>query len=123
MIGIEVCNLSTIPGISLAVLGHVGRLLAQTGDDESWAFLGEDSLAWLVLAFGAAMVVGNVLALLRPPSPDGATAKGSERGGPGERGDGTSSDGSQGRAPLGRAAVMIGIGAIAAVWGLASLLG
>ncbi len=32
-------------------------------------FLGEDLLAWLVLAFGGAMAVGNVLALIRPPTP------------------------------------------------------
>ena len=32
--------------------------------------LGEDFLPWMVLAFGAAMVVGNVAALLRPPQGD-----------------------------------------------------
>ena len=31
-------------------------------------FLGEDLLAWLVLAFGGAMLVGNVAALVRPPA-------------------------------------------------------
>ena len=30
-------------------------------------FLGEDLLAWLVLAIGGALCVGNVLALVRPP--------------------------------------------------------
>ncbi|MEY3749260.1 MAG: hypothetical protein RLZZ449_1154, partial [Actinomycetota bacterium] len=29
-------------------------------------FLGEDLLAWLLLAFGGAMFVGNIAALLRP---------------------------------------------------------
>ena len=36
------------------------------GDDAS-VFLGEDLLAWLVLAIGAALAVGNALALIRPP--------------------------------------------------------
>ncbi|HJP16875.1 MAG TPA: hypothetical protein QF762_07905 [Acidimicrobiales bacterium] len=31
-------------------------------------FLGEDLLGWLLLALGAAMVVGNGLAIFRPPS-------------------------------------------------------
>ena len=31
-------------------------------------FLGEDLLVWLVLAFGGAMLVGNLLALVRPPA-------------------------------------------------------
>ena len=31
-------------------------------------FLGEDLLVWLVLAFGGAMLVGNLLALVRPPT-------------------------------------------------------
>ena len=37
-------------------------------------FLGEDLLAWLVLAFGGAMFVGNVAAVFRPretPREDG----------------------------------------------------
>ena len=31
-------------------------------------FLGEDLLGWLLLALGAAMVVGNGLAIIRPPA-------------------------------------------------------
>lgn len=65
-------------------------------------FLGDDLLPLLVLALGAAMVVGNGLALARPP----AEAK----------------EGELGRAPAGRSAVMIGIGLVAAVWALASLV-
>lgn len=103
MIGIEVDNLSTISGNFLGLSARVNEVLAQSGDDESWAFLGEDSLAWLVLAFGAAMVVGNVLALIRPPADDAG--------------------GAQRSAPLGRSMIMIAIGAIAAVWGLVSILG
>jgi hypothetical protein len=66
--------------------------------DDGQLFLGENFFPWMILAFGAAMVVGNILALVRPPA-DG------------------------GRAPVGRAAVMITIGAVAAVWGIASLVG
>jgi hypothetical protein len=66
-------------------------------------FLGEDLLPWLVLALGAALVVGNVLALVRPP----------ER----EREEGELEN-----APVARSLVMAAVGAIAAVWALASLL-
>ena len=66
--------------------------------DDGQLFLGENFFPWMILAFGAAMVVGNILALVRPPA-DG------------------------GRAPVGRAAVMITVGAVAAVWGIASLVG
>ena len=31
-------------------------------------FLGEDILIWIVLAFGGAMCVGNILALVKPPA-------------------------------------------------------
>jgi hypothetical protein len=31
-------------------------------------FLGHDLLAWLVLAMGAALAVGNIAALVRPPA-------------------------------------------------------
>ncbi len=64
-------------------------------------FLGEDLLAWLVLAIGAALVVGNGLALVRPP----------------ER----PQQGSLDRAPLSRTVLQIVIGALAAVWALATL--
>ena len=50
-----------------------------------------------MLALGAAMVVGNVLALVRPP----------------ESGE---------KPPVGRAAAMIVLGAVAAIWGIASLV-
>lgn len=65
-------------------------------------FLGEDLLAWLVLAMGAALALGTLLALVRPraETPEGELA----------------------RPPLGRSVVMIAIGTVAALWGLASLL-
>jgi hypothetical protein len=69
-------------------------------------FLGEDLLAWLVLAFGAAMAVGTTLALVRPrPQADDA----------GEVDELT-------RPPLARSVIMILVGTVAAVWGLASLV-
>ena len=65
-------------------------------------FLGDQLLAWLVLALGGAMAVGNAMALLRPPQ--------------------RTSKGDLARAPVGRSAVMIVIGAVAALWALASLV-
>ena len=65
-------------------------------------FLGEDLLAWLVLAIGAALAVGTLLALVRPQ----------------RQGD----EGDLARPPLARSVVMILLGTVAAVWGLASLL-
>jgi len=65
-------------------------------------FLGDDLLPLLVLALGAAMVMGNGLALVRPPS--------------------RPREGELERAPTGRSVVMIGIGLVAAVWALASLV-
>jgi len=66
-------------------------------------FLGEDLLAWLVLAIGAAMVAGNGLAMIRPP-------------------EAKRNDDDLERAPLGRSIAYIVVGLIAAVWGLATLL-
>ena len=65
-------------------------------------FLGEDILAWLVLAFGGAMFVGNVLALVRPPQKQS------------EAGDLTT-------ASKTRTIIMAIVGFIAALWALVSL--
>lgn len=65
-------------------------------------FLGDDLLAWLVLALGGALVAGNVAAIVRPPNQ------------PRE-------EGSLERAPVLRSVVMAAIGLVAAVWALASL--
>jgi hypothetical protein len=64
-------------------------------------FLGNNLLAWLLLALGGAMAVGNGLALIRPP----ADAK----------------KGDLPRAPVGRSVLFVVIGLIAAIWALASL--
>lgn len=65
-------------------------------------FLGEDLLAYLVLALGAALFVGNLLAVVKPP----------------ER----PREGDLGRAPVARSVVMAVVGLLAAVWAVASLV-
>ena len=64
--------------------------------------LGDDLLAWLVLAMGGALFVGNLLALLKPPA----------RPKPGELT----------RAPVGRSLKMTLLGGVAALWAIGSLL-
>jgi hypothetical protein len=66
-------------------------------------FLGEDLLAWLTLAFGGALFVGNLLAIVKPPE---------------KQLDETNLE----RAPVTRSVVFAGIGLIAAIWALASLV-
>ena len=66
-------------------------------------FLGADLLAWLTLAFGAALFVGNLLAIVKPP----------------ER---QLDDANLERAPVVRSAAFAAIGLIAAIWALASLV-
>ena len=66
-------------------------------------FLGEDLLAWIVLALGGAMAVGSFLAIVRPPE---------------QRRDEDDLD----RAPLFRSVVFILLGTVAALWALGSLL-
>ncbi len=65
-------------------------------------FLGEDLLPLLLLALGGALVMGNALALVRPPR--------------------ETKEGDLPRPPLGRSVVMIVIGLVTAIWALASLL-
>lgn len=66
-------------------------------------FLGENLLAYLVLALGGALAVGNILALVKPPE----SAK---------------SDTDLQKAPIARSVVMAAVGAVAAIWAVASLL-
>ena len=84
----------------------INVLLLGAESDDGLLLLGNDFLPWIVLAFGAAMIVGNVLALVRPPAPR-----------PGE-----DVPDEPMRPPYLRAGVMIVIGGIAAAWGLASLV-
>ncbi len=64
-------------------------------------FLGEDLLAWLVLALGGALFVGNALAVVKPPP--------------------QAKEGDLARAPIARSVVMAAAGLVAAIWSLASL--
>ncbi|MGH9134675.1 MAG: hypothetical protein ACRDZZ_12100 [Ilumatobacteraceae bacterium] len=66
-------------------------------------FLGEDLLAWLVLALGGALCVGNVVAIVRPPD---------------EQRDEANLE----RAPIGRSLAMALVGFVAALWALGSLI-
>ncbi len=80
----------------------ISPVLASVAEaDDPGFFLGDDLLAYLLLAFGGAMLVGNLLAITRPP--------------PAQQAEGT-------RAPVARSLVMAGLGGIAAVWALASLV-
>ena len=63
---------------------------------------GPDLLRYLVLALGGALVVGNVLALVRPP----------------ER----PQEGELGRAPVARTVVMALVGGLASLWAIATIL-
>ena len=63
---------------------------------------GPDLLAYLVLALGAAMAVGSVLALVRPPA--------------------DRREGDLERAPMGRSLAFAAVGLVAALWALGSLL-
>ena len=65
-------------------------------------FLGEGILICIVLAFGGAMCVGNILALVKPPA--------------------KIEEGSLPRAPKARSLAMAGVGAVAALWALLSLV-
>ncbi len=66
-------------------------------------FLGEDLLAWLTLAFGGALFVGNGLAIVKPPARQ-------------------LDESNLQRAPVLRSVIYAAIGLVAAIWALASLI-
>ncbi len=66
-------------------------------------FLGDDLLQWLVLALGGALFAGNVVALVRPPQQQ-------------------LDEGALERAPVFRSVLYAGLGLIAAIWALATLI-
>lgn len=66
-------------------------------------FLGDDLLAWLLLAFGGAMCVGNLAAVFKP------------RDTPREEGE-------LNRAPVVRSVAMALLGGVAAAWAIFTLL-
>jgi hypothetical protein len=65
-------------------------------------FLGDNLLPLLVLALGGALLVGNVMALVKPPA--------------------RPKQGELRRAPTGRSLVMALVGLVAAVWALGTLV-
>jgi hypothetical protein len=65
-------------------------------------FLGDDLLPFLTLAFGGALFVGNVLAVIKPPAKQ-------------------LDDSNLQRAPVARSLVFAGLGLVAAIWAIASL--
>ena len=65
-------------------------------------FLGDNLLPYLVLALGGALLVGNGLALLRPPPEP--------------------KEGELTRAPVARTAVMMVVGLVATIWAIATLV-
>ncbi len=66
-------------------------------------FLGDDLLPFLVLAFGGALFVGNLLAVVKPPQ---------------EQLDDTHLE----RAPVARSLTFALLGLVAAIWAIASLV-
>ncbi|MBS1264831.1 MAG: hypothetical protein MAG471_00659 [Acidimicrobiaceae bacterium] len=70
-------------------------------------FLGEDLLAWLLLALGGAMAVGNMAALIRPPA---------------RRNPGGEATGDLERPPLWRSLIYIVLGSAVSVWALVTLV-
>ena len=66
-------------------------------------FLGEDLILWLLLALGGALFAGNLMAVVKPRQhqPDDDLLE---------------------RAPVGRSLLYAGLGLVAAIWALASLI-
>lgn len=65
-------------------------------------FLGDQLLAYLLLALGGALFIGNLMAVVRPPDQP--------------------KEGELARAPVARSLVMALCGLVACVWALASLI-
>ena len=97
---------------------------------------GPDLLIWLVLAFGGAMFVGNLMALVRPPAKSPRKGKSAtKRTGSSAKSNGSNVSKSAGsvpgppppaaplaKAPRSRTLAMMGIGGIASLWAIATLL-
>jgi hypothetical protein len=75
--------------------------VAAAGSSSNDFIGGPNLLQYFVLALGVALVVGNTLALIRPPA--------------------ESRKGELTRPPMGRSITMIVVGLIAAVWAIATL--
>lgn len=83
-------------------MGQYGDLVTSGADESFTPFLGEDLLVYLVLAMGAALVVGNLAAIMRPPA--------------------ARDEGELEQAPVRRSLIMAGIGLVATLWALVSLI-
>lgn len=82
------------------VFARTAGMLA--ADSDGTMFLGDDLIPYLVLALGAALLVGNVAAMARPrPAGD---------------------NGEMVRAPLWRAVPLALVGLVASIWALATLV-
>lgn len=88
-------GVSSSPAPSFGGSGSVGA------DVVGQLFLGENLLAWIILALGGALACGNAMALLRPPP--------------------EAREGDLPRAPVGRSLFMGALGLVAAIWALATL--
>lgn len=91
---------------SASVRPPIIAVLASTAEEQQdlSLFLGEDLIVWLVLAFGGALLAGNVAAIVRPPQREARK------------------EGDLESAPVARSAVMALIGLVATIWALVSLL-
>jgi hypothetical protein len=91
---------STRRATARAAAGEVGRRIRPHYSLD--VFLGQDLLAYLVLAIGGAMAVGSIAAIVKPPA--------------------QRAEGDLERAPLGRSIAFAAIGLIGALWALISLI-
>gem|GEM_PF-364107 len=69
------------------------------GAEDQQLFLGDNFFPWMMVALGAALLVGNFLARVRPPKEANGQLP-----------------------PLGRTLIMMLVGLMALVWGIATLL-
>ena len=93
---------------------HPGRL--------ELVFGGPDLMVWMLLAFGGALFVGNVMALVRPPAKRSARppARGTAKRRITEEDLATVA---LAKAPKARTIAMAAVGFIVSVWAIATLLG
>lgn len=83
---------------------------------EETLFLGKDLLPWLLFAFGSAMVVGNLLAMFRPPPDARPGTSGGRSGGASAKSGAPAAEPNRNRM-----IAMIAIGAVVAIWSGVSL--
>ncbi|MBK6856075.1 MAG: hypothetical protein IPG97_05825 [Microthrixaceae bacterium] len=85
-------------------MATITNAVSVAGQESFTPFLGDDLIVWLVLAMGGALLAGNLAAVLRPP------AQANRR------------EGDLEQAPVTRSLVMAGVGLVATIWALLSLL-